>query len=161
MGERRMGANPHANRGRLKRALNLPDFRNYAIKIDAPGVVEAENTLPLGQFLRDIMKLNKKNFRVFGPDENTPNKLNDIYEVSKKLWLSTYFPEDSDGGELAVDGRVIEMLSEHTVEGILERYLLTGRHGFISSYEAFIHVIDSMFDQHAKLLAIANHLSFT
>ena len=159
-GQRRMGSNPHANGGHLKRALRLPNFRNYAIKIDAPGVLEAENARPLGAFLRDVMKLNMNNFRVFGPDENTSNKLNDIYDVSKKLWLSTYFPEDSDGGELAPDGRVIEMLSEHTVEGMLEGYLLTGRHGFISSYEAFIHVIDSMFNQHAKWLTISNHLSW-
>src|SRR6201987_2026608 len=160
IGARRMGANPHANGGHLKRALHLPDFRNYAIKIDAPGVVEAENTRPLGAFLRDVMKLNMNNFRVFGPDENTSNKLNDIYSVSNKFWLADYFPEDSDGGELAPDGRVIEMLSEHTVEGMLEGYLITGRHGFISSYEAFIHVIDSMFNQHAKWLSICNHLSW-
>jgi len=99
-------------------------------------------------------------FRVFGPDENTSNKLQDIYEVSKKFWIAQYFPEDAEGGELAPDGRVLEMLSEHTVEGMLEGYLLTGRHGFISSYEAFIHVIDSMFNQHAKWLAICNHLSW-
>ena len=106
------------------------------------------------------MKLNMKNFRVFGPDENTSNKLNDIYAVSKKFWIADYFPEDADGGELAPDGRVMEMLSEHTVEGMLEGYLLTGRHGFISSYEAFIHVIDSMFNQHAKWLSICNKLSW-
>jgi len=157
-GDRRMGANPHANGGHLKKALHLPDFRDYAQKVDKPGVVEAENTRPLGALLRDTMKLNKNNFRVFGPDENTSNRLYDIYEVSKKLWLETYFPEDSDGGELAPDGRVVEMLSENTVEGMLEGYLLTGRHGFISSYEAFIHVIDSMFNQHAKWLTICNHL---
>jgi xylulose-5-phosphate/fructose-6-phosphate phosphoketolase len=157
-GTRRMGSNPHANGGQLKKALHLPDFRDYAIKVDAPGVMEAENTRPLGTFLRDVMKLNKNNFRVFAPDENTSNRLYDIYEVSKKLWLENYFPEDSDGGELAPDGRVLEMLSENTVEGMLEGYLLTGRHGFISSYEAFIHVIDSMFNQHAKWLTICNHL---
>jgi xylulose-5-phosphate/fructose-6-phosphate phosphoketolase len=157
-GDRRMGANPHANGGQLKKALHLPDFRDYAFKIDAPGTVEAENTRPLGAFLRDVMKLNPKNFRVFGPDETTSNRLSDIYEVSKKLWLENYFPEDSDGGELAPDGRVLEMLSENTIEGMLEGYLLTGRHGFISSYEAFIHVIDSMFNQHAKWLTISNHL---
>ena len=106
------------------------------------------------------MKLNMKNFRVFGPDENTSNKLHDIYTVSKKFWIEDYFPEDADGGELAPDGRVIEMLSEHTLEGMLEGYLLTGRHGFFSSYEAFIHVIDSMFNQHAKWLSICNHLSW-
>lgn len=157
-GERRMGANPHANGGHLKKHLRMPDYRNYAIKFDKPGQVEAENTRPLGQFLRDIMKLNMNSFRVFGPDENTSNKLDDIYAVSKKLWLAEYFPEDSDGGELSTDGRVIEMLSEHTLEGMLEGYLLTGRHGFLSTYEAFAHVIDSMFNQHAKWLSICNEL---
>ena len=155
-----MGSNPHANGGGLKRALRIPDFREYACKFEKPGTIEAENAKPLGTFLRDVMKLNMKNFRVFGPDENTSNKLGDIYEVSKKLWLSEYFEEDQDGGELAPDGRVIEMLSEHTMEGMLEGYLLTGRHGFFSSYEAFIHVIDSMFNQHAKWLEICNHLSW-
>jgi xylulose-5-phosphate/fructose-6-phosphate phosphoketolase len=157
-GDRRMGANPHANGGLLRKALHLPDFRDYAQKVDKPGVVEAENTRPLGALLRDTMKLNKNKFRVFGPDENTSNRLYDIYEVSKKFWIETYFPEDSDGGELAPDGRVIEILSENTIEGMLEGYLLTGRHGFISSYEAFIHVIDSMVGQHAKWLTICDHL---
>jgi len=160
VGTLRMAANPHANGGILKRALRLPDFRDYAFAIEKPGTVEAENARPLGAFLRDVMNLNMNNFRVFGPDENTSNKLNDIYAVSKKLWLAEYFPEDLDGSELAPDGRVIEMLSEHTVEGMLEGFLLTGRHGFISSYEAFIHVIDSMFNQHAKWLSICNHLSW-
>jgi len=159
-GARRMGANPHANGGRLKKALRLPDFQQYSLKVEKPGTIEAENTRPLGVFLRDVMKLNMSNFRVFGPDENTSNKLNDIYAVSKKFWNAEYFQEDADGGELAPDGRVIEMLSEHTVEGMLEGYLLTGRHGFISSYEAFIHVIDSMFNQHAKWLSICNRLSW-
>ena len=106
------------------------------------------------------MKLNMNNFRVFGPDETTSNKLDAIYEVSKKFWIEEYFPEDADGSELATDGRVMEMLSEHTMEGMLEGYLLTGRHGFFSTYEAFVHVIDSMFNQHAKWLAICNHLSW-
>ncbi len=106
------------------------------------------------------MKRNMKNFRVFGPDENTSNKLEAIYEVSKKFWLADYLPEDADGGELAPDGRVMEMLCEHTLEGRLEGYLLTGRHGFFSTYEAFVHVIDSMFNQHAKWLAICNQLSW-
>ena len=159
-GTSRMGSNPHANGGQLKRALRLPDFRNYGIKLEKPGVVQAENTRPLGAFLRDVMKANMTNFRVFGPDETTSNKLDAIYEASKKFWIAEYFPEDADGGELATDGRVIEMLSEHTVEGMLEGYLLTGRHGFISSYEAFVHVIDSMFNQHAKWLAICNNLSW-
>jgi xylulose-5-phosphate/fructose-6-phosphate phosphoketolase len=159
-GARRMGSNPHANGGKLGRALKLPDFQEYGLKVEKPGTIEAENTRPLGVFLRDVMKLNMNNFRVFGPDENTSNKLNDIYAVSKKFWIAEAFPEDADGGELATDGRVIEMLSEHTVEGMLEGYLLTGRHGFISSYESFIHVIDSMFNQHAKWLSICNHLSW-
>src|SRR5580692_405671 len=159
-GTRRMSANLHANGGRLKKALRLPDFREYGIECTKPGKTKAENTPPLGAFLRDTMKLNMKNFRVFAPDENTSNKLDAIYAVSKKFWIEQFFPEDSDGGELATDGRVIEMLSEHTMEGMLEGYLLTGRNGFFSSYEAFVHVIDSMFNQHAKWLSICNHLSW-
>ena len=159
-GNRRMGANPHANGGELKKNLRLPDFRAYAIKFENPGRVEAENTKVLGKFLRDVMKLNMSSFRIFGPDENTSNKLDAVYEVSKKLWLADYFPEDDDGGELSPDGRVIEMLSEHTVEGMLEGYLLTGRHGFLSTYEAFAHVIDSMFNQHAKWLSSCNELTW-
>jgi xylulose-5-phosphate/fructose-6-phosphate phosphoketolase len=157
-GTRRIGSNPHANGGYLRKALRMPDFRKYGVKVEKPGTTEAENCRPLGVFLRDVMKSNMQNFRVFGPDENTSNKLNAIYEVSKKLWLQEYFPEDADGTELALDGRVIEMLSEHTLEGMLEGYLLTGRHGFLSTYEAFAHVIDSMFNQHAKWLTISNHL---
>jgi len=152
-GARRMGANPHANGGLLRRPLRMPDFRSYAIKVDKPGQVMAENTRPLGQFLRDIMRDNMSNFRVFGPDENTSNRLDAIYEVNKKLWLADYLAEDADGGQLSPDGRVLEMLSEHTLEGWLEGYLLTGRHGFFSTYEAFAHVIDSMFNMHAKWLA--------
>jgi xylulose-5-phosphate/fructose-6-phosphate phosphoketolase len=159
-GNRRMGANPHANGGLLRRALRLPDFRAYGVKVDGAGKIEAENTRPLGAFLRDVMKSNMDRFRVFGPDETTSNKLQDIYEATKKFWIAEYFPEDADGGELATDGRVMEMLSEHTMEGMLEGYLLTGRHGFISSYEAFVHVIDSMFNQHAKWLSICNGLSW-
>ncbi len=159
-GAKRIGSNPHANGGHLKKALRLPDFRTYGIKIEKPGVTEAENCRPLGIYLRDVMKNNMQNFRVFGPDENTSNKLQAIYEVSKKLWLEEYFPEDADGTEIAMDGRVIEMLSEHTLEGMLEGYVLTGRHGFFSTYEAFAHVIDSMFNQHAKWLTICNNLSW-
>jgi len=159
-GTRRMSANPHANGGRVKRALRLPDFRKYAAAFDTPGKTVAENTRPLGVMLRDVMQMNPNNFRVFGPDETTSNKLDAIYQVSKKFWIEDYFPEDADGGELARDGRVLEMLSEHTMEGMLEGYLLTGRHGFLSSYEAFVHVIDSMFNQHAKWLEICNHLSW-
>jgi xylulose-5-phosphate/fructose-6-phosphate phosphoketolase len=157
-GTRRMGANPHANGGLLRRPLRIPDFRNYAIKVEKPGTVAAENTRPLGRFLRDIMRQNPATFRVFGPDENSSNRLDAIYEVSKKLWLADYLPEDADGGELSRDGRVLEMLSEHTLEGWLESYLLTGRHGFFSTYEAFVHVIDSMFNQHAKWLGICREL---
>jgi xylulose-5-phosphate/fructose-6-phosphate phosphoketolase len=157
-GVRRMGANSHANGGLLRKALRMPDFRDYAIQVEKPGQATAENTRPLGRLLRDIMRRNPANFRVFGPDENSSNRLDAIYEVSKKLWLADYLPEDADGGELSPDGRVLEMLSEHTLEGWLEGYLLTGRHGFFSTYEAFVHVIDSMFNQHAKWLAICRHL---
>ena len=160
VGQRRMSANPHANGGILKKALRLPSFSDYGVKVDRPGTIEAENVAALGTFLRDVMKLNMTNFRVFGPDETTSNKLQAIYQVAKKLWLAEYFPEDQDGSELAPDGRVVEMLSEHTMEGMLEGYLLTGRNGFISSYEAFVHVIDSMFNQHAKWLSICNQLSW-
>jgi xylulose-5-phosphate/fructose-6-phosphate phosphoketolase len=159
-GRRRMGANPHANGGVLKKSLRMPDFREYKVVVEKPGQVRHENTRPLGNLLRDVMRENPTRFRVFGPDENTSNKLDAIYEVSKKLWLAEYLPEDADGSELALDGRVVEMLSEHTMEGMLEGYLLSGRHGFLSSYEAFVHVIDSMFNQHAKWLDICNHLSW-
>jgi xylulose-5-phosphate/fructose-6-phosphate phosphoketolase len=157
-GARRMSANPHANGGLLRKPLRMPDFRDYAVKVDKPGATWAENTRPTGKFLRDVMKQNMTNFRVFGPDETASNKLDDVYQASKKLWLADYLPEDADGGELAPDGRVIEMLSEHTLEGFLEGYLLTGRHGFFSTYEAFAHVIDSMFNQHAKWLAICGDI---
>ena len=138
----------------------LPEFRDYGLKFDKPGQIEAENTPPYGAVPPRRDEMNMDRFRVFGPDENTSNKLQDIYEVSKKFWIEEYFPEDADGGELATDGRVVEMLSEHTMEGMLEGYLLTGRHGFLSSYEAFVHVIDSMFNQHAKWLSICNNLSW-
>jgi len=142
----------------LKRALRLPDFLDYAIQVPRPGKSWAENTRPLGKYLRDVMKRNMDNFRVFGPDETTSNKLDAIYQTARKFWIEEYFPEDADGGELAWDGRVMEMLSEHTLEGMLEGYLLTGRHGFFSTYEAFVHVIDSMFNQHAKWLEICSHV---
>ncbi len=159
-GNRRMSANPHANGGIVRRALCLPPFTNFAVQVDKPGGIEVENVPPLGNFLRDVMKLNMSNFRVFGPDETTSNKLQAVYQAAKKFWIAEYFPEDQDGGELATDGRVVEMLSEHTMEGMLEGYLLTGRNGFLSSYEAFVHVIDSMFNQHAKWLSICNQLSW-
>ncbi len=154
-GNRRMSANPHANGGLLRKALRMPDFSDYALALDKPSKHTAENTRPLGKFLRDIMQHNMHNFRVFGPDENSSNKLDNIYEASKKTWMADYLPEDADGGELSSDGRVMEMLSEHTIEGWLEGYLLTGRHGFFSTYESFVHVIDSMFNQHAKWLAMS------
>jgi xylulose-5-phosphate/fructose-6-phosphate phosphoketolase len=157
-GIRRMSANPHANGGVLRQALKLPDFRQYAIEITSPGQIQAGNTQPLGLFLRDILLGNLDNFRVFSPDENTSNKLSAIYAASKKFWIAESLPEDQDGGELATDGRVMEMLSEHTLEGWLEGYLLSGRHGFFSTYEAFIHVIDSMVNQHCKWLETCNRI---
>ncbi|HQT35127.1 MAG TPA: phosphoketolase family protein [Thiobacillus sp.] len=154
-GNRRMSANPHANGGLLRRALRMPDFRDYAAELPGPGKITAENTRPLGKLLRDVMADNMHNFRVFGPDENASNKLDNLYEVTKKTWLADIYPEDAGGSELSSDGRVMEMLSEHTLEGWLEGYLLTGRHGFFSTYEAFVHIIDSMFNQHAKWLAMS------
>ena len=151
-GERRMTANPHANGGRLLTPLSLPDFRDYAVRLERPGNTEIPPTAVLAAFLRDVMKKNMSSFRVFGPDETASNRLEAIYEASKKTWLAAFKPEDADGGELALDGRVMEMLSEHTLEGWFEGYVLTGRHGFLSSYEAFVHIIDSMINQHAKWL---------
>jgi len=151
-GQRRMSANPIANGGLVRKELRLPDFRNYAVDVPAPGTIEVENTKIMAYFLRDVMRENMTNFRVFGPDETASNRLSPIYEVTKKTWLANYLPEDEDGGELAPDGRVMEMLSEHTLQGWLEGYLLTGRHGFFHTYEAFAHVVDSMFNQHAKWL---------
>ena len=158
-GPRRMSANPHANGGLLRRELKLPDFRDYAVEVAHAGKVLRENTQPLGQFLRDTMRCNMNTFRVFGPDETASNRLQSIYEVSKKVWMADMLPEDDDGGELARDGRVMEMLSEHTLMGWLEGYLLSGRHGFFHTYEAFAHVVDSMFNQHAKWLDVCkNHV---
>ncbi len=151
-GPRRMSANPIANGGLVRRKLRLPDFRNYAAEVTKPGTASAENTRILGAYLRDVMRNNMTNFRVFGPDETASNRLTAIYEATKKTWMEEILPEDKDGSELSPDGRVMEMLSEHTLEGWLEGYLLSGRHGFFASYEAFIHVIDSMFNQHAKWL---------
>jgi xylulose-5-phosphate/fructose-6-phosphate phosphoketolase len=151
-GIRRMSANPAANGGLLRKALHMPDFRDYAVEPKKPGTSMAENTGVLGSFLRDVMRNNMTTFRVFGPDETASNRLTAIYEATKKTWMEEMIPDDADGGELSADGRVMEILSEHTLEGWLEGYLLTGRHGFFASYEAFIHVIDSMFNQHAKWL---------
>jgi xylulose-5-phosphate/fructose-6-phosphate phosphoketolase len=151
-GERRMSANPHANGGKLRKPLDLPDFRDYAIASDAPGTKQISPTENLGKFLRDVMGRNMSNFRVFSPDENASNRLQDIYEASLKTWLAEIKPEDADGTDIAPDGRVMEMLSEHTLEGWLEGYLLTGRHGLLNTYEAFAHIIDSMYNQYAKWL---------
>ncbi len=159
-GNRRMGSNPHANGGLLCRDLFMPDFREYGIAVEKPGVTQAENTRPLGVFLRDVMQKNMTNFRVFSPDENTSNRLTALYEVTPKAWMAESLPEDSDGGLLAPDGRVMEMLSEHTLEGWIEGYLLTGRHAFFSTYEAFVHVIDSMVNQHAKWIEKCHELSW-
>ncbi len=155
-GNRRMSANLHANGGLLRIPLHLPDFRTYASHVASPGSQEDQNTYILGEFLRDVMKINTGNFRVFGPDETASNRLQAIYEASGKTWMADLKPEDDDGGYLARDGRVMEMLSEHTLEGWLEGYLLTGRHGLINTYEAFAHIIDSMVNQHAKWLEKAH-----
>jgi len=159
-GSQRMSASPHANGGLLRKPLRLPDYRLYETPVQAPGQGEAENTRPLGKFLRDIMKINVDNFRVFGPDETASNKLDNIYEVTQKTWMADRLPEDEAEGFLSQDGRVMEYLSEHTLEGWLEGYLLSGRHGFFATYEAFVHVIDSMFNQHAKWLSIAKRVSW-
>jgi xylulose-5-phosphate/fructose-6-phosphate phosphoketolase len=151
-GDRRMTANPHANGGKLRKALDMPDFRDYAVGIDKPGTKSASPTENLGKFLRDVMHRNMNSFRVFSPDENASNKLQDIYEASLKTWMAEIKPEDADGTDIAPDGRVMEMLSEHTLEGWLEGYLLTGRHGLLNTYEAFAHIIDSMYNQYAKWL---------
>jgi xylulose-5-phosphate/fructose-6-phosphate phosphoketolase len=156
-GERRMSANPHANGGLLLKDLRMPDFRKYAIAVKKPGGVEAEATRVMGKFLRDVMKENlaTKNFRVFSPDENNSNRWQDILDVTSRAWMAERLPADNN---LAPDGRVMEMLSEHQCQGWLEGYLLTGRHGFFSCYEAFIHIVDSMFNQHAKWLKISKHI---
>ena len=149
---RRMSANPVANGGLLRKALVRPDFRNYAVEVSAPGRLLAETTRPLGRLLRDVLRANPRNFRFFCPDETASNRLDDVYQASGKPWMAAILPEDADGSHLRRHGRVMEVLSEHTLEGWLEGYLLSGRHGLFASYEAFIHVIDSMFNQHAKWL---------
>jgi xylulose-5-phosphate/fructose-6-phosphate phosphoketolase len=156
-GARRMSANPHANGGLLLKDLRLPDFREYGVKIPGPGVCETESTRVMGGFLRDTMKLNmdQRNFRLFSPDENNSNRWQDVLNVTNRAWMADRLPYDD---HLAPDGRVMEMLSEHQCQGWLEGYLLTGRHGFFSCYEAFIHIIDSMFNQHAKWLKVCRHI---
>ncbi len=156
-GHRRMGSNPHANGGELLQALSMPHFRDFAVTVNKPGSVEAEATRVLGKFLRDVMKLNlgQRNFRLFGPDETASNRLEAVYEVSGKAWMAEMHEVDID---LSVNGRVMEVLSEHLCEGWLEGYLLTGRHGLFSCYEAFIHIIGSMFNQHAKWLKVTREI---
>ncbi|WP_338431729.1 phosphoketolase family protein [Synechococcus elongatus] len=155
LGDRRMSANPVTNGGLLRRALTLPDFHDQAVAVPAPGKSRADSTRPLGQFLREVIRHNPDNFRMFGPDETASNRLDAVYEVTSKVWLGDRIPEDEDGGHLSDRGRVMEILSEHTLEGWLEAYLLTGRHGFFATYEAFAHVIDSMVNQHAKWLDVS------
>jgi xylulose-5-phosphate/fructose-6-phosphate phosphoketolase len=156
-GERRMSASPHANGGVRLRDLRLPDFRDYAVAAPSPGAATAEATRVMGAYLRDVMKLNlaSRNFRLFSPDENNSNRWQDVLDVTKRCYVAEILPEDD---RLAPDGRVMEVLSEHQCQGWLEGYLLTGRHGFFSCYEAFIHIIDSMFNQHAKWLKVCNHI---
>jgi len=152
-----MSDNPHANGGNLLRDLRLPDFRAYAVPIDAPGAKSAEATRVMGKFLRDVMKQNlpARNFRLFSPDENNSNRWQDALEVTNRCYVAEILPIDD---HLAPDGRVMEVLSEHQCQGWLEGYLLTGRHGFFSCYEAFVHIVDSMFNQHAKWLKVCNHI---
>jgi xylulose-5-phosphate/fructose-6-phosphate phosphoketolase len=156
-GPRRMGANPHANGGVLLKPLNLPDFRSYAIEVARPGAVRAEATRALGRFLRDVLKQNaaENNFRIVGPDETDSNRLSAVFEATSRMWAAARLPTDSNVGP---DGRVLEILSEHMCQGWLEGYLLTGRHGFFSCYEAFIHIVDSMFNQHAKWLKVSREI---
>ncbi len=156
-GQRRMGSSPHANGGLLRRKLRLPPMEAYEVPVDHPGQSEHENTAPLGELLRDTIARNPDSMRVFGPDETASNRLQAIYEVSKKVWMEDILPEDSGGSELARNGRVVEMLSEHTLVGMMEGYLLTGRNGFFHTYEAFAHIIASMFNQHAKWLESCIH----
>jgi xylulose-5-phosphate/fructose-6-phosphate phosphoketolase len=156
-GKRRMGDNPHANGGSILRDLKMPDFRKYAVAVDKPGAVESEPTRVMGYFLRDVMKMNmaSRNFRLFGPDETTSNRLGAVLDVTDRTWLAKILPEDD---HLSPGGRVMEILSEHTCQGWLEGYLLTGRHGLFSCYEAFIHIVDSMFNQHAKWLKTSKRI---
>jgi xylulose-5-phosphate/fructose-6-phosphate phosphoketolase len=156
-GARRMSANPHTNGGLLLRDLKLPDYRDYAVEVPSPGATIAESARVMGTYLRDVMKrnLDSRNFRLFSPDENNSNRWQDVLEVTDRCYMAEIYPEDD---RLSPDGRVMEVLSEHQCQGWLEGYLLTGRHGFFSCYEAFIHIIDSMFNQHAKWLKVCNHI---
>jgi xylulose-5-phosphate/fructose-6-phosphate phosphoketolase len=152
-----MSDNPHANGGLLLRDLKLPDFRDYAVDVLQPGAATAESARVMGKYLRDVMRMNldQHNFRLFSPDENNSNRWQDVLEVTNRCYMAEIYPEDD---KLSPDGRVMEVLSEHQCQGWLEGYLLTGRHGFFSCYEAFIHIVDSMFNQHAKWLKVCNHI---
>ncbi|TIV56073.1 MAG: phosphoketolase family protein, partial [Mesorhizobium sp.] len=156
---RRMSANPHANGGLLRRSLELPGLDEHAVPVERPGGVKAESTRVMGRFLRDVMTLNRaaRNFRIVGPDETASNRWQDVFEVTERAWMEQILPEDV---HLAREGRVLEILSEHTCQGWLEGYLLTGRHGFFSCYEAFTHIVDSMFNQHAKWLDACRKLAW-
>ncbi|MBV9976960.1 MAG: phosphoketolase family protein [Hyphomicrobiales bacterium] len=158
-GTRRMGANPHANGGILKHDLRLPDFREYAVALSGPGKVQAEATRVVGEYLRDVIRLNQesRNFRLMGPDETSSNRLDAVFEATERVWMEPILPEDV---HLAKEGRVMEVLSEHLCQGWLEGYLLTGRHGLFACYEAFIHIVDSMVNQHAKWLKISQELTW-
>jgi xylulose-5-phosphate/fructose-6-phosphate phosphoketolase len=154
-GDRRMSANPHANGGELMRALVLPDFRAYAVDVSKPGTSSSEATRVLGSFLRDVIARNSDNFRIFGPDETASNRLSDVFAATERQWQAELLPTDE---HLAPEGRVVEVLSEHLCQGWLEGYLLTGRHGVFNCYEAFIHIVDSMFNQHAKWLKVTREI---
>lgn len=156
--EQRLGRTPYANGGLRRQPLHRPAWRDFAVTVPAPGTVRAENTDPLGHYLAELIRRNPDNFRLFGPDETASNRLGAVFAATGKAWLGETRPEDADGGLLSPTGRVMEMLSEHTLEGWLEGYLLTGRHGLLSTYEAFAHVIDSMFNQHAKWLDMSRQV---
>jgi len=155
-GKLRMAANPHTNGGLLRTELYTPDIRGYAVAVDQPGLIEAQSTKILGEYLRDVLKLNEreKNFRIFGPDETASNRLSAVFDVSDRVWMAETFDTDD---HLSSDGRVMEILSENLCQGWLEGYLLTGRHGFFSCYEAFVHIVDAIFNQHAKWLQVAQN----
>ncbi|CAG8978148.1 hypothetical protein HYALB_00012010 [Hymenoscyphus albidus] len=159
-GNARMSANPVGNGGQLRKPLHMPNFKDYALPDIEPGISSLPSMSNMAQFLRDIVAKNMTNFRVFGPDETESNKLGEIYNAGKKVWMGEYFEEDADGGNLALEGRVMEMLSEHTCEGWLEGYILSGRHGLINSYEPFIHIIDSMVNQHCKWIEKCNEVEW-
>jgi len=159
-GTARMSANPVGNGGALRKPLHMPDFRKYALGDIQPGISNLPSMSNMAKFLRDVVAKNLTNFRVFGPDETESNKLGEIYKAGKKVWMGEYFEEDEDGGNLALEGRVMEMLSEHTCEGWLEGYILSGRHGLLNSYEPFIHIIDSMVNQHCKWIEKCNEVEW-